>query len=57
MSAHPTAVVGDVAAGAAAAVAALGLFHEYAFHEWVGTTAGLMAITYYIIKAWQWWRG
>lgn len=53
---HGSAIIGDVVAGAAAAVSAIGVFHEFAFHEVVGTTAGLMAIAYYLYQFAKWVR-
>lgn len=51
-----SAVVADVAAAAAAAVSTVGIFRDFQFHEAVGTTAGLMAIAYYLYQfvVWVW---
>jgi hypothetical protein len=52
---HPPAVIaGDVVAGGAGLIAAIGAFHEFQFHELVGTTAGLFSITYFVFKFYQW---
>ncbi len=55
MSSHQAgASFGDVVAGGAALISVSGLFHEFQWHEIVGTTAGMMAIAYYLFQFGKW---
>ncbi len=55
MSTHQAGVsVGDVVATSATLVSVTGLFHEFQWHEIVGTTAGMMAIAYYLFQFGKW---
>ena len=55
---HGSAIIAaDITAAVAAGISAVGAFHDFQFHEAVGTTAGLMAIAYYLYQFSVWvWR-
>ena len=55
MTPHPVAVIGEVTAGAAVVASApYWSFSPATMHEWVGTVAAAMAITYYLIMLIRW---
>lgn len=56
MSLHESAVIAD-SAGVAAALSVATLFHQFSFHEFVGTAAGCAALIYYAYAFVKWVQG